>query len=144
MIKALKTQAVYVTNQNAALAFYKDILGFEVRRWEPLGVAGSWIEVAPPGADTCIVLYPRDLMADWAQRCPSIVFKCDDVATTHAELEAKGVTFSQEPTKMGWGNFASFLDPDGNEFGLSDAPDRQAPPQRARTGSMPPPPPPPR
>ena len=144
MITHVKSQAVYVTNQNAALQFFQQVLGFEVRRWEPLGIAGSWIEVAPPGAKTCIVLYPRDLMPDWQQRKPSIVFGVEDVAAVHADLEAKGVQFTQDPTKMAWGNFASFVDPDGNEFGLSDAPDRAAPPPRKRSGSMPPPPPPPR
>lgn len=144
MIKSVKSQAVYVTNQNAALQFYQQILGFEVRRWEPLGIAGSWIEVAPPGGQTSIVLYPRDLMPDWQQRKPSIVFGCDDVAATHAELEQRGVQFVQEPSKMAWGNFASFVDPDGNEFGLSDAAEKQAPKPRPRAGSMPPPPPPPK
>jgi len=144
MLKAIKTQAVYVTNQNASLQFYQKVLGFEVRRWEPLGVAGSWIEVAPPGAETCIVLYPRDLMPDWQQRKPSLVFKCDDVAAAHAELEAKGVQFTQEPHKMALGNFASFVDLDGNEFGLSDSPDRAPGPPRGAMGSVPPPPPPPR
>ena len=146
MIKGIKTQAVYVTNQNASLAFYQGTLGMEVRRWEPLGVAGSWIEVAPPGAQTCLVLYPRDLMPDWQQRKPSIVLGCDDVAATHAELVDKGVQFTQEPTAMAWGNFAAFVDPDGNELGLSDAADKgaQEPARSGSRGSVPPPPPPPK
>ena len=62
------------------------------------------------------------MMADWKERKPSIVFSCADVNSTYDELTRRGVEFMGKPTRMPWGNFAHFTDPDGNEFGLSDAP----------------------
>ena len=38
-----------MTDQDRALAFYQDVLGFEVRRDMPFGDGGRWLEVAPPG-----------------------------------------------------------------------------------------------
>jgi lactoylglutathione lyase len=79
---------------------------------------GRWIEIAPPGAASCLVLYPRVLLPDWADRKPSIVFDCDDVSATVAAMKSRGVTFSQELKVMQWGPFAAFLDTEGCEHGL--------------------------
>src|SRR5437764_14141025 len=90
-------------------------VGFEVRTRRPLGAVGSWIEIAPPGAESCLVLYPKALLPDWAERKPSIVFECDDVYATVAAMKSRGVRFSQEPREMQWGAFAAFLDDAGSE-----------------------------
>ncbi len=45
----MKTVGVYIENQDAALDFYRDKLGFELRRRLSMGTGGDWIEVAPPG-----------------------------------------------------------------------------------------------
>ncbi len=57
-ITRVQTVGVYVRDQQAALDFYKDKLGFEVRQDAPMGEPGGdrWIEVVPPGAETGIVL----------------------------------------------------------------------------------------
>ena len=57
------------------------------------------------------------MMPDWAERKPSIVFRCDDLERTCQELADQGVRFSQPPTEMAWGPFALFEDLDGNTFG---------------------------
>jgi predicted enzyme related to lactoylglutathione lyase len=120
MITRLKTQTVYVADQDKALAFYRDALGFEVRRDASMGPAGRWIELAPKGAESCLVLFPKSMMEDWDKRAPSIVFACADTVATCDELRRRGVELRKQPQKMGWGTFASFLDPDGNELGLTD------------------------
>jgi lactoylglutathione lyase len=122
MIRKLKTQAVYVADQQKALAFYRDQVGFEVRRDFPIGPLGRWIELAPPGAESCILLYPKAMMSDWDRRVPSLVFACDDTLATCGELVKRGVVLLKEPQKMAWGTFASFADLDGNELGLTDQP----------------------
>ena len=123
MITRLNTQAIYVQDQDKALSFYRDAVGFEVRRDISMGAGGArWIEVAPKGAETCLVLYPKSAMEDWDKRTPSIVFACDDTLTTCEELSRNGVEFKKKPQNMGWGIFATFLDPDGNELGLIDSP----------------------
>ena len=116
MITNVKTVAVYVSDQEAALRFYTEKLGFEVRRNEPMGAQGSWLEEAPPGAETRVVIYPRSMMVDWEARKPSIVLGCQDTEAAHRKLSQRGVDFIQKPTKMAWGIFAIFKDLDGNEF----------------------------
>ena len=118
MIKWLATQAVYVSDQRASEDFWKNRVGFEVITRRELGNGLYWLEVAPPGAQSRLVLYPRSLMKDWNERKPSIVFECDDVDQTYGELKRRGVEVGGPPVSMQWGKFASFKDLDGNEFGL--------------------------
>ncbi len=120
MITNVKTAAVYVSDQDAALRFYTEKLGFEVRQNQSMGRTGSWIEVAPPRAETRIVLHHRSMMEDWEKRKPSIVFGCRDIEATTAELVEQSVTFTQKPTKMKWDAFAIFSDLDGTEFVLAE------------------------
>jgi lactoylglutathione lyase len=118
MITAIATAAVYVEDQARAQAFWTEQVGFSIHRTESMGPQGAWIEVGPRDAVSCLVLYPKGMMPDWAERKPSIVFACDDVRATHAELSGRGVPFSQPPKQMAWGDFAIFEDPEGNSYGL--------------------------
>lgn len=123
MIGPIKTVGIYVEDTNAALDFYLDKLGFELRRREPLGNTGhEWIEVAPKGAETCLVVYSRSLMKDWRERKTSVVFHCADVEEFCNELAARGVKIAMKPSKMEFGTFAAFEDPDGNQFGITSQP----------------------
>jgi lactoylglutathione lyase len=106
MITRVKLVTVYVADQAAARRFYVEALGFEVRREMPMGPGATWLEVAPPGGQTVVVLYPRALMAGWETMKPSIVFACESVEATHAALERGGVAFTQAPTRMAWGTSA--------------------------------------
>jgi lactoylglutathione lyase len=83
MIKWIATQAVYVSDQGAAEEFWKNKVGFEVIATRGMGNGLRWLEVAPPGAQSRLVLYPKSLMKDWNERQPSIVFECDDVERTY-------------------------------------------------------------
>jgi lactoylglutathione lyase len=150
MIRSVDSITICVSNQAEAVRFYKDVLGFEVRRWEPLGPAGSWIEMGPPGSQTSCLIYPRDALPDWQTRQAFIIFGCDNIQETFESLAARGVVFTQEPTSLGWGIMALFNDPDGNSFGLMQVtraprgPAAPPPPAGRRPGGPPPPPPPPR
>lgn len=120
MIGPIKTVGVYVQDQDKALEFYTGKLKFDVRRTLPMGPQAQWIEVAPPGGQSCLVLYPRAMMPDWEEHLKiSLVFHCPDVETTCRDLERAGVEITMAPKVMPWGTFATFADPDGNEFGLS-------------------------
>ncbi len=116
MISHVNTVSIYVDDQEKALDFWTGSMGFLVRRSESMGPDARWLEVGPPGAQTCLVLYPRAMMSDWAERKPSVVFQCADIAREHRELSARGVEFLEEPRKMAWGTYARFKDPEGNEF----------------------------
>ena len=117
MIRKIATAAVYVDDQRKAVEFWTNQVGFRVQREEG---DGNWIEVGPPGAESCIVIYPKSLLADWAERKPSIVFECEDIQKTFEEMSNRGVHFKQEPKAMLWGPFAIFLDGEVNSHGLRE------------------------
>ena len=118
MITRIGTVAVYVSNPDAALRFWTQQVGFELKSERPMTESTRWLEVAPPGADTALVLYPKAIMDDWEARKPSVVFVVDDIEGTCDRLARNGVTFSQSLVDMAWGKFAAFVDTEGNEFGL--------------------------
>lgn len=57
-LRDVRTVAVSVTDQDRAVGFYIDTLGFEKRMDAPIGEGFRWIEVAPPGATVSIALSP--------------------------------------------------------------------------------------
>src|SRR6476659_7215257 len=123
-ITRVSTVGVYVSDQQAALDFYKNKLGFEVRQDMPMGGPGSprWIEVLPPGAATGIVLSTPEGMGGHAERIgtfTNFVLTADDVQKTYEELAGRGVRFTEQPAAQPWGMMqAIFLDQDGNQFVL--------------------------
>ncbi len=118
MITKASTVGIYVSDQDRALDFYVNKLGFEKLIDEPIGSGARWIEVAPSGAQTHLVLFTPPGQEDRIGTFSNVVFACDDMKRTHGELTGYGVQFSQEPSVQPWGTWAQFKDPDGNEFGL--------------------------
>lgn len=59
MIGPIKTVGIYVEDQEKAIEFYAQKLGFEVRRSQPMTPDTNWVEVAPPDGESCLVLYPK-------------------------------------------------------------------------------------
>ena len=101
--------SVYVDDQEKALAFYTEKLGFVRKSDVPAG-AHRWLTVVgaddPGGVELLLEpdehpaskVFKRALVEDGM---PLTSFAVDDVAAAHRELEAKGVTFTQPPTEMG-------------------------------------------
>ncbi|MCM3668552.1 VOC family protein [Mesobacillus maritimus] len=116
MIKKIATVAVYVEDQQKAKTFWSEKVGFEVIAEHPMGPNAYWLEVAPKGAESHLVIYPKAMMQGSETKQASIVFECEDVQTTYESLKANGVKFQGEPQKMQWGTFVQFEDEDGNEF----------------------------
>ncbi len=117
MITRVGTVAVTVRDQDKALDFYTNALGFEKRSDELMGEGARWITVAPKGAETNVVLEPaglEDYVGTWA----NMILECDDIYATYEELNGRGVEFSEKPSEQPWGMWARFKDIDGNEFGL--------------------------
>lgn len=118
MIQKIATVAVYTDDQQKAKTFWTEKVGFELIRETSMGPGGSWIEVAPAGAESALVIYPKTMMKNWAELKSSIVFECDNIDETYAAMKARGVRFESEPQKMQWGTFAIFNDEDGHTFVL--------------------------
>ncbi|MGO9007301.1 MAG: VOC family protein [Beijerinckiaceae bacterium] len=121
-IEFVRTVAIYVADQERSIRFFTEVLGLEVKSDIAMGPGGRWVQVAPPGAQTQLVIFPRAMMPNWSELKASIVFKCADTHRATEELKAKGVKFVMDPTKMLWGTFATFEDIDGNQFFLVDTP----------------------
>jgi len=121
MIQRIATVAIYVEDQQKAKQFWTEKVGFTVVAEHPMGPNAFWLEVAPKGAQTALVLYPKAMMNDWDKKQPSIVFECDNVMKLYEAMKANGVEFLGELQKMQWGTFVQFKDEDGHEFLLKEA-----------------------
>jgi len=117
-----------VHDQDAALAFYRDTLGLEVRNDIDLGVM-RWLTVgAPSQPDLEIGLLvpggpgstPADIEAaiEVTRKgiMPGLIFAVADVDATFEELQGKGVEVYQEPMDQSYGRDCAFADPSGNHI----------------------------
>jgi len=118
VIKGVKFASIPVSNQDRALAFYTEKLGFRLLTDQPFSKEQRWIELGIPGAETRIVLFKfGESLQPGSQM--NITFWSDDVETTARELKSKGVQFVMEPKREDWGTAAAFQDVDVNTFVLS-------------------------
>jgi predicted enzyme related to lactoylglutathione lyase len=125
VITRAKFVSINVTDQQRALEFFRDQLGFEVLTDAPYGeeMGGKegdrWVVVAPKGGQTWIVLQRAD--ADDVGGFAPVVFDSDDIVATCEDLKAKGVEVTMDAQEAPWGWWAQFKDPDGNEYGLGQS-----------------------
>lgn len=112
MIQRIDIVSIPVSDQQAAKAFYQDVLGFEVLRDTPMGPDQRWIQLAPRGAETSITL------VTWFDAMPpgsvhGMVLQTADIEAAHARLASQGLelpAIKEAP----WGRYVTFTDPDGN------------------------------
>lgn len=116
MIGGVKFCSIPVSDQQVALEFYTEKLGFTVKTDVPMGPDNRWIELAIPGADTYVVLFTPPGHEDRIGTFQHVVFWTEDLEATYQELLAKGVKFTQPPKKEEWGSSAFLEDPDGNKL----------------------------
>ena len=123
-ITGLATVAIPVSDQERALAFYVDTLGFEKRRDAAFGAGNRWIEVAPPGASTTIALPPLGDVAPGVDT--GIRLTTRNAEADHAALRARGVDVDSEILRFGPGVPPMFTlrDPDGNKLYVVEAAER--------------------
>ncbi len=116
-ITHLGTVIIPVSDQDQAIEFYVDKLGFEKRSDIPFGRGDRWVEVAPPGAATTIALMPpqegEPLGVD-----TRVAFTSEDVDGDHAALQARGVDVDEAVMRMGAPvpPMFFFRDADGNRL----------------------------
>jgi catechol 2,3-dioxygenase-like lactoylglutathione lyase family enzyme len=131
MLKQLTTVQVWVHDQDDALAFYTEKLGFELREDVTVPELGNfrWLTVGVPGQEVAIVLMavPGPPVFDEETRdqiealvakgaATGLFFSTDDIDATYGELTRRGVEFQQEPTQQPYGIDAGFRDPSGNQM----------------------------
>ncbi len=120
-ITGVGTVGVPVADQDRALRFFVETLGFEVRIDAPFGEGLRWIEVAPPGATTTVAL------ARATEEFPAGVdtglrLTTDDAAADHATLKARGVDVDAEVMPYPVPMF-TLRDPDGNRLYVVERPE---------------------
>lgn len=119
MITYARSVTVPVRDQQRALDWYVSKMGFELRADQPMGPDARWIEVAPPGAQTVLILFTPPGREKQIGEFSGIVFDCDNIHATYEDLRARGVEFTEPPTAQSWGMLqALFKDVDGNGFVL--------------------------
>jgi predicted enzyme related to lactoylglutathione lyase len=121
MISRIKSVSVPVSNQERAVAFYTETLGFTVAVNLPFHETQRWIELQIPGGETRVVLFASEEQENRRDSLPYIIFTTYDIEATCAELVQRGVNFIKPLTKESWGSAAIFSDPDGNRFVLSSS-----------------------
>jgi catechol 2,3-dioxygenase-like lactoylglutathione lyase family enzyme len=134
MIRKMSHATVFVNNQNEALEFYRDKLGFKVHTDAMVGEDFRWLTLnTGDQPDFEIVLMepkPGMLMdEETSNQLRAIlakgvlgagVFQTDDCRGTYQELKAKGVEFASEPAERPYGIEAVFRDNSGNWFSLTE------------------------
>ena len=118
----IKLNSIFVNDQEKALRFYTDVLGFRKKQDFPVGGA-RWITVvAPDGPDDLeLVLEPNSHPAASAYQSalikdgiPCTAFGSTDIQSEVKRLKEKGVVFTVEPTNAGTVIIAIFADTCGN------------------------------
>ena len=116
-ITAVGTVIVAVSDQDKAVEFFTQKLGFEKRSDTPYGDGERWVDVAPAGASTTIAVV-RPMGDEQPGGETGIAFSTTDVDADHAQLRDAGVDVDPEVMRMGgpvppmfW-----FRDPDGNRY----------------------------
>jgi lactoylglutathione lyase len=132
MICTMGGIVVIVSDQQKAVEFYSQKLGFEIKTDRSF-VGIRWIEVAPKDSQSTISLMLPNVqmmsnegIVEAAKKGigteTGIWFYSDDMQSTYKELKNKGVDISQ-PEKQEWGGIMSkFKDQDGNSYSIVSSP----------------------
>jgi catechol 2,3-dioxygenase-like lactoylglutathione lyase family enzyme len=133
MIKKMSHISIFVANQEEALSFYRDKLGFEVHTDAMVGEDFRFLTLNVKGQPDfeIILMEPKAGMlmdAETATQLRAIIdkgvlgagaFHTDDCHATYQELKSKGVEFVSEPAERPYGIEAVFKDNSGNWFSLT-------------------------
>ncbi|HEX6713820.1 MAG TPA: VOC family protein [Thermoleophilaceae bacterium] len=138
MIRVSNAQ-LYVNDQEEALAFYTEKLGWEVRNDVTLPEMGDfrWLTVSPPGQDDFEVVLmaipgPPVFEEETANMLREVVSRgvaspiflaTDDIHADYEALKARGVEFVDTPEERPYGIDSSFRDPSGNHIRLTQVKD---------------------
>jgi catechol 2,3-dioxygenase-like lactoylglutathione lyase family enzyme len=125
----IKHTSVMVDDQEKALKFYTEVLGFVKCNDIPLGEF-KWLTVVSPEGpnDIELLLEPMGFPPAWTYqralfeaRIPAALFAVDDIQKEYERMKKLGVVFRSEPTKMGPVTVAVFEDTCGNLIQIAQA-----------------------
>ena len=117
-ITGIRTVSIPVDDQDAALRFYVDTLGFTPLRDTPTPNGGRWIELAPGNDAVIITLEPA--APDVTRGAIGIRFTTENAEVAHAKLHTAGVDTDDVLRWPGVPAMFAFRDPDGNAFSITE------------------------
>ncbi|AIQ48397.1 glyoxalase [Paenibacillus sp. FSL R7-0273] len=122
MIKQIGQIMLYVNDQDQALRFWTEKVGFVKVSEADNGQGLRWIEIAPAaGLQTSFVLHNKQLIAEMQPELnlgtPSILLYADDLDTLYKDFQAKGITVG-ELVDMPEGRVFNFADDENNYFAI--------------------------
>jgi predicted enzyme related to lactoylglutathione lyase len=113
----IRLAGIFVDDQDKALAFYTDLLGFQVDTDAAYGEGARWLTVvAPDEPDVKLMLGHADAPGAALQKArydagtPAIALTSKDVQAEYESLQAKGVRFTTPPTKQPYGGTDAVFD----------------------------------
>ena len=125
MTRTIASIALLVRDYDEAIAFYVEMLGFDLVEDTPLGAGKRWVLVAPPGASATRLLLARadgDAQAarvgDQTGGRVFLFLHTDDFRRDHRAMIERGVRFREEPRDEPYGTVAVFEDLYGNLWDL--------------------------
>ena len=121
VISKIKFLGIPVADQDRALCFYTEKLGFEVVGDVPFDEKQRWITLAIPGAETRVTLFTPPGQEDRVGSFVNMGYQVTDLQKTYEELSAKGVEFVKPPKTESWGVAAIMKDSEGNQIVLSSS-----------------------
>ncbi len=116
--------ALVVSDYDQAIAYYTEKLGFELREDSAREHGKRWVLVAPPGAQTSILLAQaatdtqRDFVGNQTGGRVGFFLHTDDFDRDYALYIARGVNFCEQPRHEPYGSVAVFEDLYGNRWDL--------------------------
>jgi len=123
----ISVASVLVDDQDKALKFYTEVLGFEVKRDIPMGGADRWLTVVSPARPDGVelLLEPNGnpaastfQQAIFEQGIAATVFSTEDIEADYERMAALGVEFTMPPTDIGPAVMAVFNDTCGHPINL--------------------------
>ena len=141
MITKMSHALIWVKNQQEALEFYRDKLGFEVDTDAKVGEDFRWLTMRirnQPGFEIILMEPKAGMILDEesAAQLRSLidkgvlgggVFEADDIHKTYDELKKRGVAFKGPPSVQSWGTATVMKDNSGNWFSLGqDKPEKSS------------------
>jgi catechol 2,3-dioxygenase-like lactoylglutathione lyase family enzyme len=124
MLEKVVYVTVFVKNQDKALDFYTNVLGFEKRADVPKPNAPRFVAVGLKGQDLLLVLWPGTPGQGQpfeGRSTAAYTFETTDCRKAFEALKARGVKFDTDVLEYPFGSVAVFQDPDGNHLQLRQA-----------------------
>ncbi len=124
MNQQLALSTLLVDDYDRAIAWYTDVLGFELRADVAQGAGKRWVVVAPRGSQAGLVLAlattaaQKELLGGQTGGRVSFFLHTDNFARDHAAMLARGVRFTEPPRQEPHGTVAIFTDLYGNTWDL--------------------------